>query len=56
MTGFILLFGGGPIIFGSKKQHSVAIPTTEADYVAASELMKETMAIVHLIEEVNQHV
>ena len=55
MMGFIILFGGGPIIFGSKKQHSVAISTAEAEYVAASESMKETMAIVHLIEEVNQH-
>ena len=55
MMGFILLFGGGPIIFGSKKQHSVAISTAEAEYIAASESMKETMVIVHLIEEVNQH-
>ncbi|THH07513.1 hypothetical protein EW146_g9293, partial [Bondarzewia mesenterica] len=35
-TGWVFLLAGGPIAWSSKKQQSVALSTTEAEYVAAA--------------------
>jgi hypothetical protein len=35
-TGFVLMFNGGPISWKSRRQDSVALSTSEAEYMAAS--------------------
>lgn len=44
-SGFVFLLGGGAITWDSKKQRTVALSTTEAEYMAMAEAAKE---IVHL--------
>ena len=49
-TGFVLMFNGGPISWKSRRQDSVALSTSEAEYMAASEGGKEVVyirAILH---------
>ena len=43
ISGWILFMNGAPILWGSKKQGSVAISSTEAEYVALSEMSKEVL-------------
>ena len=50
-TGYVFLFGDGPIIWKSQKQRSVALSSTEAEYVALSEATKEILYLKGLLEE-----
>jgi hypothetical protein len=39
-SGYLFIWSGGPISWLSKKQKTVAISSTEAEYVAAAHLVK----------------
>lgn len=52
-TGFIFYFGGSPITWESRKQKSVALSSTEAEYMAASEASKEAIYLKRLLAELN---
>lgn len=47
-------YSGGAITWLSRKQRSVVLSTTEAEYVAASEGVKEIMWLKQLLDEVTQ--
>lgn len=42
-TGYVLVLGGGPISWESKKQPTVALSSTEAEYMAVTSAAKEIM-------------
>lgn len=42
-TGYLFLFAGAPISWKSKRQPTVALSTTEAEYMAACEATREAM-------------
>eukprot|EP00965_Chrysotila_dentata_P144970 4786973-Pleurochrysis_carterae.AAC.1 len=44
-TGFCVMLGGAAISYGSKRQHCIALSSTEAEIIAASHVAAE---IVHL--------
>lgn len=48
-TGYIFLLGSGAISWGSERQKSVALSTTESEYVAASQTIKELVWIRRLL-------
>jgi transposase InsO family protein len=50
-TGYILTFAGGPICWLSRKQSTVALSVTEAEYVAICEAGKETVYVKGLLGE-----
>ncbi|UYV80232.1 K02A2.6-like, partial [Cordylochernes scorpioides] len=50
-SGYTILFGKGPISWSSRKQPIVALSTTEAEYIAAAECVKELIYMKALIEE-----
>lgn len=50
-TGYIIFYAGGPIGWSSRKQSTVALSTTEAEYIAAAECCKELLYLKTLIEE-----
>ncbi len=50
-TGFVLMFNGGPIIWKSYRQDSVALSTSEVEYMAASEGGKEVVYIRVILQD-----
>jgi len=52
-SGFVVFYGGGPVSWGTKKQPVVALSTAEAEYIAASECVKELVFLKNVLEEVN---
>lgn len=50
-TGFLFLLSGAPISWDSRKQRTVALSTTEAEYMAMSECGKESIYLQQFIRE-----
>ncbi|KRX18485.1 Retrovirus-related Pol polyprotein from transposon TNT 1-94 [Trichinella nelsoni] len=53
-TGVVCTCAGGAVSWHSQKQKSVALSTTEAEYVAASEGAKDMMCLMSLFPEVTE--
>ena len=51
-TGFAFLFGGGAVSWSSKKQRTVALSSTEAEYMAATQATKEAIWFRRLLKEI----
>lgn len=51
-TGVVTIFAEGPISWLSKRQTSVALSTTEAEFVAACEAAKEAIWLNRLLREI----
>ena len=54
--GYIIFFCGIPIAWRSKGMKSVVLSTTEAEYMALSEVVKELKFIVQLLQTMNVEV
>lgn len=50
-TGYVIMFCGGPISWCSRKQPIVSLSTTEAEYIAAAESVKELIYLKTVINE-----
>ncbi|XP_046869130.1 uncharacterized protein LOC124461684, partial [Drosophila willistoni] len=51
-TGYVYFLAGGPISWKSEKQRSVALSSTEAEYMALSTACKEAIVLRRLIIEI----
>ena len=54
--GYIIYFRGIPIAWRSKGMNNVVLSTTEAEYMALSEVVKELKFIVQLLQTMNVEV
>lgn len=50
-TGYIFLFNGCPVSWDAKKQPTVALSTTEAEYMALTECAKESIYLRRFLRE-----
>lgn len=50
--GYVFYYMGGPISWRSKKQQVLALSSTEAEYIAATEAAKESQWIVSFLNEI----
>src|SRR6184192_3086251 len=55
MTGYIFILYGGAITWNSKKQPTVALSMTEAEYMALRQATKESIWLKRLLKEVSFH-
>ena len=53
-SGYVIAYAGCPIIWASKLQTQVALSTTEAEYIALSQALRETIPVMQLLEESKQ--
>ena len=50
-TGFVFVLGSGPVSWDAKKQRTVALSSTESEYMALAEAAKEAIALRGFLEE-----
>jgi len=50
-TGYIILYGGDPVSWLSKRQTKVALSSNDAEIFAANEALRETMALRNMLIE-----
>ena len=54
-TGYIIMYGGCPLKWSCKLQTEVALSTTEAEYIALSQALREVIPLVGLLKEMTEH-
>ncbi|KAI9921767.1 hypothetical protein PsorP6_001884 [Peronosclerospora sorghi] len=50
-SGELVIMAGAPVIYKSKRQRTVALSSSELDYMALSVAAQETLRLRHLLEE-----
>jgi hypothetical protein len=53
-TGYIISFAGCTITWASKLQTQIALSTTEAEYIALSQSLRDVIPVINLMTEVNR--
>jgi len=51
-TGYVIMYAGCPITWGSKMQSEIALSTTESEYIALSTAMREVIPFLNLMKEI----
>ena len=54
-SGYIIMLHGVPLIWHSKLQTQIALSTTEAEYIALSQSLRDTIPIMNLLLEMHNH-
>ena len=49
-TGFVIMYSGCPITWGSKLQTEIALSTTESEYITLSSAMREVITFLGLMK------
>jgi hypothetical protein len=52
-TGFVICYANCPIVWCSKLQTKIALSTGEAEYIAMSHALRETIPIQNLIKNIS---
>eukprot|EP00957_Ditylum_brightwellii_P102075 7780494-Ditylum_brightwellii.AAC.1 len=50
-TGYIIFYAGCPVLWSSRLQTEIALPTAEAEYIVLSTAMREVIPYTFLMEE-----
>ena len=51
-TGFVIMYAGCPIHWMSKLQTEIALSTTEAEYIALSQALRDVIPMMALLAEI----
>jgi hypothetical protein len=54
-TGYITKYAGCPVVWHSKLQTEIALSSTEAEYACLSESLRDTIPMMQLIKEIQDH-
>ena len=54
-SGYVITYANCPIIWASKMQTTIALSTTEAEYVALSTALRDVIYLINLTKEFNSH-
>jgi hypothetical protein len=52
-TGYVIQYAGCPIYWQRKLQMEIALSTAEAEYIALSQALRETLSMPQLMKEIN---
>jgi len=53
-TGFVIKYMGCPLFWLSKLQSEISLSTTEAEYIALSHAMRETLPLIEFLREIHE--
>jgi hypothetical protein len=53
-SGWIIFYAGCPVSWSSKLQSQVALSTTEAEYIAMSQALRDVIPIMGLLQEMRE--
>lgn len=53
-TGYLFLMNGGPVTWASRKQNTIALSTTESEYMAACDAAKEILWIKQFLLDIGE--
>jgi hypothetical protein len=53
-SGYVIMYAGTPLVWGSKLQTEVALSTTEAEYISLSTALRETIHLMRMLEEARE--
>lgn len=53
-TGYVLNYGGCPLIWASRLQTEIALSSTESEYIALSQSLREVIPMMDLINELHE--
>ena len=53
-SGYILAYGGCPLVWSSKVQREIALSTTEAEYNAMSESLRHVIHMMQIVDELKE--
>ena len=53
-TGYVIMYAGCPVVWSSKMQTEVTLSTTEAEYVALSSALKQTIWLMNIVREMKE--
>jgi Reverse transcriptase (RNA-dependent DNA polymerase) len=54
-TGYLVMYAGCPIIWASQLQTEIAMSTTEAEYLALSTALRNTIPLMRLVKEIQRN-
>ena len=53
-TGYIILYANCPIVWASKLQTEIALSTTESEYIAFSQSLRDVIPLIELLRELSE--
>lgn len=53
-SGYVLLYSGCPVVWASKLQTKIALSSTESEYIALSQSLREVIPLMRLIKEMKE--
>jgi hypothetical protein len=53
-TGYIVTYAGAPVVWASKLQTEIALSSTESEYVALSQSLREVLPLMRLVKELKE--
>ena len=53
--GYIITFAGCPILWASRLQTIIALSSTEAEYIALSESLRDFIPLMHIVDKMDDH-
>jgi hypothetical protein len=54
-TGYVVTYADCPIIWASTLQSEIALSTTEAEYLAMSTALRQTIPLMRLVKELQKN-
>ena len=54
-TGYVISYRRCPLIWSSKLQTEIALSTTEAEYIALSQSLREIIPLMGMLKEIKEH-
>jgi hypothetical protein len=53
-NGWVIFYAGCPVSWASKLQSQVALSTTEAEYIASSQALRDVIPVMNLLQEMRE--